>query len=116
MASLGNDLVKSINSRTDAEKQFRYGTSYFSHPLVQYMCCSNSCPLMNRVSHLSNLYRPWWDKLEDYLLYGLVMIGLITLPNSFVLGKNLECTLCKDDFCDGLNFENDENEVFMVIW
>ena len=22
-------------------------------------------------------FRPWWDKLEDYLVYGLIMLGKI---------------------------------------
>ena len=30
-------------------------------------------------------FRPWWDKLEDYLVYGLIMLGktIIIKKNNF---------------------------------
>ena len=109
MASLGNALVKSITSHTDAEKNFRYGISYSFSSLARVLL---KFLATYQLRFQPSNYRPWWDKLEDYILYGLVMIGLITLPNSFVLGKNLECTFCKDDFCANLTFKN---EVFTLI-
>ena len=109
MASLGNALVKSITSHTDAEKNFRYGISYSFSPLARVLL---NFLATYESSFQPSIYRPWWEKLEDYILYGLVMIGLVTLPNSFVLGKNLECTFCIDDLCDSLTFEN---EVFTLI-
>ena len=103
MTSLGNALVTSIKSHTDAEKKFRYGInclfSSLRHVLLKLLDTYESS------FWRSNRYRPWWDQLEDFLLYGLVMIGLITFPNSFVLGKNLECTVClEDNFCFNLTF------------
>ena len=36
--------------------------------------------LMGKVlghSEAEKAFRPWWDSLEDYLIYGLVMIGVV---------------------------------------
>ena len=50
--------------------------------------------------------RPWWDPLEDYLVYGLVMLGLLTLPTSIITsGTPLDCNFCKDDICRDLGPE-----------
>ena len=28
-----------------------------------------------RHTEAEKAFRPWWDKLEDYLVYGLIMLG-----------------------------------------
>jgi hypothetical protein len=30
--------------------------------------------------------RPWWDNFEDFLVYGLVMLGLIVAPTAIING------------------------------
>ncbi len=37
-------------------------------------------------------FRPWWDTIEDNLLYGFVILGLITLPMTFFSRTPIECT------------------------
>jgi len=54
-------------------------------------------------SQAEKVFRPWWDNLEDFLLYGLVMLGLVVAPTSMITGSPLECTFCKGDLCRELN-------------
>jgi len=54
-------------------------------------------------SKAEKVFRPWWDNLEDFILYGLVMLGLVVAPTSMVTGSPLECTFCKGDLCKELN-------------
>ena len=59
-------------------------------------------------------FRPWWDNLEDYLVYSLVMLGkpiffplntilsltisgLVVLPTALFNGTPLDCTLCSPE-------------------
>ena len=44
-------------------------------------------------------FRPWWDNLEDFMIYGLVMLGLIITPTAIIMGTPLDCNYCQDDFC-----------------
>ena len=44
-------------------------------------------------------FRPWWNTLEDFLLYGLVMLGIIIVPTAMVTGTPLDCTYCLQDHC-----------------
>eukprot|EP00095_Tigriopus_kingsejongensis_P004020 maker-scaffold5_size1054832-snap-gene-1.15 protein:Tk04020 transcript:maker-scaffold5_size1054832-snap-gene-1.15-mRNA-1 annotation:"leucine-rich repeat-containing protein 8e" len=46
-------------------------------------------------------FRPWWDNVEDFLVYGLVMLGLIVLPTAIINGTPLDCNFCQKDHCDG---------------
>ena len=62
--------------------------------------------LINKVlghSDAEKVFRPWWDKLEDFLIYGLVMLGLMVVPTSMVMGTPLECTYCMGDLCRSYN-------------
>ena len=62
--------------------------------------------LINKVlghSEAEEAFRPWWDTLEDLLIYGLVMLGLLVVPTAMVMETPLECTFCKDDLCVDLN-------------
>ena len=65
--------------------------------------------LVNRIlghSAAEKAFRPWWDTLEDYLVYGLVMLGLLTVPTSIITsGTPLDCNFCKGDICKGLGAE-----------
>jgi len=76
--------------------------------------------LINKVlghSEAENVFRPWWDKFEDLLVYGLVMLGLMVVPTSMVMGTPLECTLCKDDLCNPYNYTGTgEDPDYNKIW
>ena len=37
---------------------------------------------------------PWWDDMEDYMVYGLVMVGLVLIPTAIVTGTPLDCNFC----------------------
>jgi len=39
-------------------------------------------------------FTPWWDNLQDFLVYGLVMLGLIVAPTAIVSSSPLECIMC----------------------
>ena len=44
--------------------------------------------LMRKVlghSAVEKAFRPWWDTLEDYLIYSLVMLGLILVPTTIIM-------------------------------
>ena len=58
--------------------------------------------LMGKVlghSEAEKAFRPWWDALEDYLIYGLVMLGVVLVPTAIITGTPLDCTYCVQDFC-----------------
>ena len=59
-------------------------------------------------SEAEKAFRPWWDSLEDYLIYGLVMIGVVLVPTAIITGTPLDCNFCQQDFCTqhGPNFTN----------
>jgi len=40
------------------------------------------------------MFRPWWDTLEDFVIYGLIMLGLIISPTTIFNGTPLYCTPC----------------------
>jgi len=64
--------------------------------------------LMSKVlghSEAEKAFRPWWDNLEDFMIYGLVMLGLIVIPTAMIMGTPLDCNYCQADHC-GLNFIN----------
>ena len=58
--------------------------------------------LMGKVlghSAAEKAFRPWWDSLEDYLIYGLVLLGIILVPTAIVTGTPLDCNFCQADHC-----------------
>ena len=60
---------------------------------------------VNGHSEAEMAFRPWWDRLEDYLIYGLVMIGIVLVPTAIITGTPLNCNYCQKDFC-GENMTN----------
>ena len=40
--------------------------------------------LMGLMSHsdAEKMFRPWWDAIEDFVIYGLIMLGLIVSPTT----------------------------------
>ena len=76
--------------------------------------------LMGKVlghSEAEKAFRPWWDSLEDYLIYGLVMIGIVLVPTAIITGTPLDCNYCQKDFC-GENMTNvgKEDPQFNAWW
>ena len=61
-------------------------------------------------------FRPWWDNLEDYLIYGLVMLGLIVLPTAIINGTPLDCTLCQPGICPLDKIRNDSADPGFNAW
>ncbi|CAB4069676.1 LRRC8 [Lepeophtheirus salmonis] len=58
--------------------------------------------LVNKIlghSEAEKAFRPWWDNLEDFLVYGLVMLGLIVAPTAIINGTPLDCNFCTEDGC-----------------
>ena len=51
---------------------------------------------MSTLSHTDQekMFRPWWDNLEDFVIYGLISLGLIVLPTQIFQGTPLFCTIC----------------------
>ncbi|XP_023323105.1 uncharacterized protein LOC111697352 [Eurytemora carolleeae] len=45
-------------------------------------------------SDAEKMFRPWWDSLEDFVIYGLIMLGLIVSPTTIFNGTPLFCTQC----------------------
>jgi len=48
-------------------------------------------------------FRPWWDTLEDNLIYVLIMVGLMVAPTAIIMGTPLDCNFCQDDHCSPYN-------------
>ena len=39
-------------------------------------------------------FRPWWDKMQDNMIYALITLSLIVLPTSIITVTPLECSQC----------------------
>ena len=58
----------------------------------------------NMLGHTASekAFRPWWDSIEDYLIYSLVLLGIILVPTAIITGTPLECNFCQEDHCTTL--------------
>lgn len=67
--------------------------------------------LMSSLSHTDQekLFRPWWDNLEDFVVYGLITLGLIVLPTQVFSGTPLFCTVCLEEDQCGANRTSDRD-------
>ena len=76
--------------------------------------------LMGKVlghSEAEKAFRPWWDSLEDYLIYGLVMIGVVMVPTAIISGTPLDCNYCLEDYCPhNITNINKDNPGFSAWW
>ncbi len=62
--------------------------------------------LVNKIlghSDAEKAFRPWWDNLEDFLVYALVMLGIIVAPTSIINGTPLDCNFCRENYCGVYN-------------
>ena len=57
-------------------------------------------------SNAEKVFKPWWQNLEDFLAYSLVMLAAITIPTAIVHGSPLQCNYCFVNNCDGREFVN----------
>jgi len=76
--------------------------------------------LMGKVlghSEAEKAFRPWWDSLEDYLIYGLVMIGIVLVPTAIVTGTPLDCNYCQPSVPQQCgNFTNEKEDPKFNAW
>jgi len=77
--------------------------------------------LMGRLlghSEAEKAFRPWWDSLEDNLIYGLVLVGLIVVPTAIIMGTPLDCNFCQADHCqtDEETFTNNLTDPKFNAW
>ena len=47
-------------------------------------------------SDAAKAFRPWWDSMEDGLMYSFVVMGLVTLPMTFLSNTPIECAFHSD--------------------
>ena len=45
-------------------------------------------------SEAETIIRPWWEKLEDFCVYGLLLMGVILIPHAIILGTPIFCQYC----------------------
>ena len=81
--------------------------------------------LMNKVlghSEAEKAFHPWWNTLEDFLVYSLVILGIITVPTAIttgVPGTSLDCSPCHEDHCQAKGevfFNNNTIPSFNLMW
>jgi len=78
--------------------------------------------LMDKVlghSSAEKAFRPWWDTLEDFLIYSLVLLGIIVVPTAIITGTPLDCNFCQEDHCvwhDEIFYNNKSNPNFNAWW
>jgi len=44
-------------------------------------------------SDAAKAFRPWWDSVEDLLMYSFVVMSLVTLPMTFLSGNPVDCAI-----------------------
>ena len=69
------------------------------------MCWSPDLTLVPGHTEAERLFRPWWDRVGDTAVYGLVVLGGLLLPSSLATTYPLDCTPCTGagDLCSRLN-------------
>jgi len=50
-------------------------------------------------SEAESALRPWWDNIEDYSVYIILILAVVISPTSVPLGQPLECTKCDHYIC-----------------
>merc|ERR1711915_349557 len=68
------------------------------------------------LSSAEKAFRPWWDTVEDHIVYTIVILGIIIAPTSLVLGTTIDCTFCKNDHCGAyINTKDDPSLNLLFI-
>jgi len=50
-------------------------------------------------SKAEKAFRPWWNSVGDYLIYSLVMLGIVLVPTAIITATPLNCNFCQDSHC-----------------
>ena len=68
-------------------------------------------------SEAEKAFEPWWDKTKKYLIYGLVIGGLVILPSG-LMSSSLMCTKCTKQIpaCQNLTDEEFTDEKLTTHW
>ena len=77
--------------------------------------------LMDKVlghSTAEKAFRPWWDTLEDFLIYSLVLLGIIVVPTAIITGTPLDCNFCQEEHCQyqGKIYSNNLSDPSFNAW
>jgi len=60
-------------------------------------------------SEAEEAFRPWWDNLSDFILYGLAMISVVLLPTALFMTSPLWCNPClSEEFCGDHNIGDED--------
>ena len=53
--------------------------------------------MVKALSHTQaeKLFRPWWDSVEDHLIYALVILSLIVFPTAIIISTPINCNFCQ---------------------
>ena len=46
-------------------------------------------------SPAQSAFRPWWDQIEDWSVYLILIAGVLMIPTSVPVGMPMDCTYCK---------------------
>ena len=62
------------------------------------------------------MFRPLSDNVEDFMIYGLIMLGLIVMPTAIINSTPLYCTLCKNEGHCGNRTIADADPGYHINW
>ena len=61
------------------------------------------------VSRAEKAFQPWWDTLENYILYFIMMTAILVLQTDVVKGTTMDCTFCQENYCRDANGQTYNN-------
>jgi len=70
-------------------------------------------------SKAEKAFTPWWDNCQDFMVYGMVMLGLIVAPTAIINSSPLECIKCSPDDtvnCQADKLHIEEGEEERSVW
>ena len=62
------------------------------------------------LSKSEKAFHPWWDTLENFILYGMITTAIMVLQTDVMKGTSMDCTFCQKDYCEsnGLTYNNSQ--------
>ena len=65
-----------------------FSTVNLSYYSLTKMAMLGSALMGGLMSHsdAEKMFRPWWDAIEDFVIYGLILLGLIVGPTTIFNG------------------------------
>ena len=55
------------------------------------------------LSKAEKAFKPWWNTLENYILYSIITIAIMVLQTDMMKGTSMDCTFCLEDWCREYN-------------